>query len=323
MKITTVSLNPAIDQTVRVDGFRVDTINRGASIRFEAAGKGVNVASFLADSARLYGLDLHIAVTGFLGRDNAGIFEDLFARLGVDDRFVRIPGATRIGVKLVDETAQQTTDINLPGLSPTQEAIDLLERTLLSLAFDCDLFVLTGSLPPGLSLDYYAQLIRMLKAPGRRVMLDTSGTALSAGFLSQPSIIKLNLTELSELSGRTLEEPPAVAAAARRLLVQRAVSQNPLEMVIVSMDPRGALFVTPGASLHAIPPAVTLRTTVGAGDALVAGLLVGQARGLDLTTCACLATAFSLLTITTGSRQLRDVQALAKFANQVQVQVLE
>src|SRR5438477_11391870 len=108
MKIATVTLNPAIDQTVRADGFRPNMVNRAQAMQFDAGGKGVNVASFLADAG------YEVTVTGLLGQDNADIFEQLFADKRIDDRFVRIPGRTRIGVKIVDEAGQQTTDINKP-----------------------------------------------------------------------------------------------------------------------------------------------------------------------------------------------------------------
>src|SRR5947209_19016363 len=103
MKIATVTLNPAIDQTVRVDSFRPNTVNRALAISFDASGKGGNVASFFAD----YGHDT--AVTGYLGQENADIFEQLFASKGIDDSFVGIPANTRITVKVVDEANQQTT----------------------------------------------------------------------------------------------------------------------------------------------------------------------------------------------------------------------
>src|SRR5215471_13025014 len=101
MKIATVTLNPAIDQTVRVDHFQTNTVNRGQMMQFDAGGKGVNVASFLADYGHA------TAVTGFLGQENADVFEQLFARKRIEDHFVRIPGSTRIGVKIVDEANQQ------------------------------------------------------------------------------------------------------------------------------------------------------------------------------------------------------------------------
>ena len=132
MRIATVTLNPAIDMTVRVDGFQTNTVNRGQTMQFDAGGKGVNVASFLAD----YGHTT--AVTGFLGQENADIFEKLFANKRIDDRFVRTPGRTRIGVKIVDEANQKTTDINMPGLLPTTEAMNTLLETIERLAASYD-----------------------------------------------------------------------------------------------------------------------------------------------------------------------------------------
>src|SRR5579862_6335098 len=100
MKIATVTLNPAIDQTVKVDNFRPNSVNRAQAIKFDASGKGVNVASFLAD----YGHD--VAVTGYLGLANSEIFEQFFAAKGITDYFVHVPGNTRINVKVVDELNQ-------------------------------------------------------------------------------------------------------------------------------------------------------------------------------------------------------------------------
>src|SRR6266852_1452581 len=150
MRIATVTLNPAIDMTVRVDGFHTNTVNRGQTMHFDAGGKGVNVASFLADYGHA------TAVTGFLGQENADLFEQLFAHKRIDDRFVRIPGRTRIGVKIVDEANQQTTDINMPGLSPPAEAVDTLFKTIERLTASCDWFVLSGTLPPGVRTTTYA-----------------------------------------------------------------------------------------------------------------------------------------------------------------------
>ena len=169
MKIATVTLNPAIDQTVRVDNFRSNRVNRAQEIRFDASGKGVNVASFLAD----YGYD--IAVTGYLGQANVDIFEQFFASKGIDDCFVRIPGNTRINVKVVDEVNQQTTDINMPGQAPPQEAMNTLLETIEQLANSCEWFVLSGSLPPHVPTTIYATIIAQLKRQKKRIILDTSG----------------------------------------------------------------------------------------------------------------------------------------------------
>src|SRR6202035_3820366 len=169
MKIATLTLNPAIDQTVKVDNFRLNEVNRGQAISFDASGKGVNVASFLTD----YGYDT--VVTGYLGEENSDIFEQFFASKGMEDCFVRIPGNTRINVKVVDEVNQQTTDINMPGQPPPQESMSTLYTTIEHLANSCDWFVLSGSLPPAVPGMIYATIIAQLKQQKKRIILDTSG----------------------------------------------------------------------------------------------------------------------------------------------------
>src|SRR5258707_3615068 len=193
MKIATVTLNPAIDQTVRVDSFRPNTVNRALAISFDASGKGVNVASFLAD----YGHDT--AVTGYLGQENADIFEQFFASKGIDDCFVRIPGNTRINVKVVDEVNQQTTDINMPGETPPQEAMNTLLQTIEQLTNSCDWFVLSGSLPPHVPATIYATIITQLKQQKKQIILDTSGEALREG-IQAGQILGLSLADCRRLA---------------------------------------------------------------------------------------------------------------------------
>ena len=151
MDIITVTLNPAIDQFVTVANFQANKVNRGQSIRLNPGGKGVNVASYLADSG------LKVTVTGFLGHNNAEIFEKMFSRKKITDCFIRIPGQTRIGVKIIDPLEQVTTDINLPGLIPKPEELDKLLGMINHLADQNNNrgFVLSGNLPPGVPTDIY------------------------------------------------------------------------------------------------------------------------------------------------------------------------
>ncbi|HNB52190.1 MAG TPA: PfkB family carbohydrate kinase, partial [Anaerolineales bacterium] len=128
MKIATVTLNPAIDQTVKVVNFQPNAVNRSHDMQFDAGGKGVNVASFLAD----YGCK--VAVTGFLGADNPRIFESLFLKKGIADHFIRIPGRTRTNIKIVDEQSQETTDINMAGEAPSAQALEALLHVIENLA---------------------------------------------------------------------------------------------------------------------------------------------------------------------------------------------
>ena len=307
MKIATVTLNPAIDQTVRADHFRSNTVNYAQAMQWDAGGKGVNVASFLAD------FGFTPTVTGFLGQDNADLFEQFFASKRIDDQFVRIPGRTRTGVKIVDEANQQTTDINMPGLSPPAEAMDTLFKTIEQLTASCDWFVLSGTLPPGIPTTTYATLIAHLKGHGKQMLLDTSKDALREGVLAGPTILKPNSDELQQLTGQSLTDEAALEHAARQLL------GGGIQLVVVSMGERGAMFVDPTTTLIAVPPKVMVKSTVGAGDAMVAGLIAGQVQGVSLPECARLATAFSLGTITRVGSHLPAREVLQAYVEQVSV----
>lgn len=309
--IATVTLNPAIDQTVFVDDLRVGSVNRGTASAVHAGGKGVNVAAVLAD----YGLP--VTATGLLGGDNPTLFEELFARKGIRDEFIRIPGATRTAIKLVDRKAGQITEINLPGLTPDPTALDHLRDRLETLSATCRWIVLAGNLPPGVPVDWYATTIRRLRAHGCRVALDTSHAALAAGVRAGPTLIKPNLEELSHLTGTALVELPAIAAAGRALLA------HGIELVVVSLGVRGALLIDRQHTLLATPPAVNVVSTVGAGDALLAGLIAGQVAQLDLAACARLGTAFALAVITRVDAHLPDPATLEAYQAQVSVHALE
>lgn len=276
--VVTVTLNPAIDQTLAIPGFAVGQVNRVAECRCDAGGKGVNVASFLAD------LGVEVTATGFLGSDNAVPFESLFRRKRIEDRFVRIAGSTRVGIKIVD--GHRTTDINFPGLSPSADDLADLSGRIAELAVPGRWFVLSGSVPPGVPSGIYAGLIDSIHGRGGYVALDTSGPALREALASRPDLVKPNVDELSEIVGhRPLDWP----AAARALGVPR---------VVISMGGDGAVFVDGAQSLVARPPGVPVRSTVGAGDAMVAGLVYGMIHGLPLEEAARFATASGAYAVT-------------------------
>lgn len=277
--VATVTLNPAIDQTVQVDGFRVGEVNRVGEVRQNAGGKGVNVASALAD------LGAHVVATGLLGRENAGIFEELFRAKSIDDRFLRVDGATRVGLKIVDRSCHQVTEVNFPGMAPASRDLATLLATLKELARPGSWFALSGSLPPGVPVGIYADMVASIHERGGRVLLDTSGEPLRHALARRPDIVKPNQSELEQLTGTAMSGLEDVAKAASGLIAQGA------GLVAVSMGARGALFARGEERLLATPPAVAVQSTVGAGDTMVAGLLLASVLGHDLSDTARLATA--------------------------------
>jgi 1-phosphofructokinase len=305
VKVATVTLNPAIDRTVYVPDFLAGRVNRVEREQSDAGGKGVNVASVLSD------FGLTTAVTGFLGDDNSRIFEQLFERKNIEDRFVRISGSTRTGIKIIDEVHQETTDLNFPGQAPGEADIDQLFERVEALAAECDWFVLAGSIPTGVNPDMYRRLVEFIKSTGRWVALDTSGRALNLALPAAPTLIKPNIDELRELTGNLLNSRAKVVQAAQQLL------NRGIETVIISMGEQGALFVEGEQVVLARPPEVKVRSTVGAGDAMVSGMVAGKLQGLSLEECARLATAFSLSAITRVGSGLPSLEAVENFKQQV------
>jgi 1-phosphofructokinase len=310
LDVVTVALNPVVDWTVWIPGFEAGKVNRVEREQSDAGGKGVNVASFLA------GYGLRVAATGLRGRDNGQIFRAFLASRGIVDRFVEIPGATRTGVKIVDAARGQTTDINFPGLPPSAAALGALQGVLRDLTGECEWFVLTGRLPPGVSPAFYGEWIRVLEDAGKHAVLDTSGEALHLGVAQKPTLIKPNLEELSELAGRELRTEAEILAVVRELLA------HGIECIVVSMGARGALFARQGEAVSAVPPSVAVTSTAGAGDALLAGTIAGLLRGLSLPEIARLATAFAAGALTQVTHALPPQDVVHDLARQVMVTVL-
>jgi 1-phosphofructokinase family hexose kinase len=310
-RVATVTLNPAIDQTVSIPNFAAGKVNRVTNITSDPGGKGVNVASNLAD----FGVE--VSVTGFLGDENPVLFERLFLQKAIKDHFVRIAGSTRTGIKIINEIDQETTDINFPGQTPTNADIETLFQTVDRLADVNDWFVLAGSIPAGCPPGIYGDLVQLIKSKGKSVALDTSGEGLRLALSSLPTLVKPNIDELQELIGHPLPAQSEIINAAL-FWVEQGV-----ETVIVSMGADGAIFIEADEVVFAKPPSVTVKSTVGAGDAMVSGMVAGKAAGLSLVDCARLATAFSLNVITQVGSGISSLTEIKEYERQVVVQELD
>jgi 1-phosphofructokinase len=311
MNLFTLTLNVAVDQTISVDKLTPGAVHRARSVSHTAGGKGVNAAACLAD----WGLP--VAACGFLGRENAAFFESLLAEKRVEDRFVRVDGASRTNVKLVDR--DDTTDINLPGIEVGGAALAALDEILDDFAARGamlpGLAALSGSLPNGCPEDIYVRLVKKLIRDGFRVILDTSGPALRAALAAPilPFCIKPNRHELEEWAGRKLDGPGRVLEAARGL------RRSGIALVVVSLGREGALFVAEEGALLARAEAPNIVSTVGAGDAMVAGIAAALAEGVSLERVARLSTAFSLGKLGRAGPNLPDRETLEAFAGRVEL----
>jgi 1-phosphofructokinase len=286
--------------TVGLDAFEPGQVHRARSAVTHAGGKGVNVAACLAD----WGLD--VTASGFLGASNADAFEALFRAKNVNDGFLRLQGETRTNVKLA-EPGGRTTDINLPGLSFDPALLTRLNDRLLALS--PTLIVLSGSLPVGLPSTVWADLATDWEGRGTRVVLDVSGEPLMEA-LSRPILpfaVKPNRDELAAVMG-PIEDDAALLRQAR------ALHAKGIPLVVVSLGSEGAVFVSSEGALYAAPLKVGALSSVGAGDAMVAGLCAALVEEAGLERLARLSTAFAggkLRKVGPHLPPKQDIEALA------------
>lgn len=206
------------------------------------------------------------------------------------DGFCRVPGTNRTNIKISDQSDGQTTDINLPGITAAPADLDAVCERVDAVA-DVAGIALCGSLAGGLPADTYVRLLARLNRRGARTLLDTSGAplthALAAPREALPTAIKPNRHELELWAGRPLPALQDVVDAARGIHA-RGVAQ-----VIVSLGEQGALFVTGEGIWQASLPPVRAASTVGAGDAMVAGVLAGWHAGASTEETVRLSVAFA------------------------------
>ncbi|WP_448694711.1 1-phosphofructokinase [Pseudomonas moraviensis] len=308
-KILTLTLNPALDLTVELSRLDAGQVNRSDEMHTHAAGKGVNVAQVLAD------LGHQLTVSGFLGEDNLQAFETLFAKRGFVDAFIRVPGETRSNIKVAEQDGR-ITDINGPGPVVDANAQQALLDRLLQIAPGHDAVVVAGSLPRGVTAQWLCELIDKLNALGLKVALDSSGEALRAALQASPWLIKPNTEELAHALGCEVVSPIAEAQAAARLHAQG------IEHVVISHGADGVNWFSVGSALHASPPKVSVASTVGAGDSLLAGMLHGLLSADTPEQTLRTATAIAAMAVTQIGFGINDPAQLAQLEQGVRVRPL-
>jgi 1-phosphofructokinase len=264
--IVTLTPNPSLDRTVEIPQLRRGEVHRATGGRVDPGGKGVNVARALAanDVAT-------VAVLPSGGAEGAQLAA-LLAPFGVQTVPVPVTGTVRSNITVVEPDGT-TTKLNEPGpeLSPDEAAA--VERTVVDLGRRASWVVGAGSLPRGLGNDFYARLVRALRECDTQVCIDASGPPLASAVDAGPDLIKPNAEELAELVGRPLKRFADVVDAAAE------VRKRGVATVLVSLGGDGALLVNADEVLHGWAPPVRVRSTVGAGDATLAGYLAGGGRG--------------------------------------------
>ncbi|ASK62233.1 tagatose-6-phosphate kinase [Virgibacillus phasianinus] len=260
--ILTVTLNPAVDISYKLEKFNLDTVNRVQDISKTAGGKGLNVTRVLEQ------LGEEVAATGFLG---GGLGDFIRTDLsGIQDYFVTIEGETRNCIAVIHEGKQTEILESGPVISGSEG--ELFLASFSEYVQKVDIITISGSLPRGLPDDFYEKVIRA--AGDTPVLLDTKGELLKKTLKSKPYVIKPNVDELGDLLGRAItDEQDIVAALGSEIFAD-------IPWVVVTNGADGAVVKHNDAVYQATIPQVKAVNPVGSGDAVLAGFAAGLSRGL-------------------------------------------
>ena len=268
-KIVTLTLNPAIDKSTTVPAILPDKKLRCTQPKFEPGGGGVNV------SRALQKLGGHSTAVYLAGSYSGKHFQQLLQIENIDSCIIDIEGHTRENLIVMDSGANLQYRFGMPGpLVQEHEWKKTLDVLLESDGIEY--VIASGSLPDGVPLDYYGRLAFIAKKKGFRLIVDTSREPLKQAANEGVFMIKPNLGELSNLLGvEELHEEDALNAA------KEIINEGGSEVVVISMGASGAMLVTKDAHFRSSSPAVKRRSTVGAGDSMVAGMVMAMSSGYN------------------------------------------
>lgn len=266
--IVTVTLNPAIDRTLEVPGFRIGGHQPGRLVSRTPAGKGINVSRALAQ------LGVSNTALGFVGLEESELYETFLESCGVRSQLLSVPGRTRENITLIDPTSHVESHIRDVGFSIGETELVRLRKKLKLLCGPGVLVIFSGSCPPGLKPAHLLELVGVCIESGGQVAVDTSGTHVSAIRNVPLWLAKPNRQELGELVGQPMQDDASILDVGRQL-------SKTFRALIVSCGAAGGyLFIDGSAMLGQVT--VDLKrvvNTVGCGDCLLAGFVAGQVQG--------------------------------------------
>jgi 1-phosphofructokinase len=209
------------------------------------------------------------AATGFLFEENGKIISDALSNDHVEDHGIHLPGHVRVNIKVYEQDKAVVTELNEKGNTISPHAFEQLEAKIEELSRRSSYMVFSGSVSPGMQSDTYQKLIGILWRSQCKAVLDADGDLLKMGILAKPFLIKPNLFELELLVGRKMDNLEDIRKVCGELI------ETGIGIVAVSLGAGGALIVDKHAAFYAPALDIPVKSTVGAGDSMVAGLLLG------------------------------------------------
>ncbi len=304
-KIITLTVNPAIDKSTTVAGIKPNSKLRCADPIYEAGGGGINVSRVLNE---LGGTSLCMYMSGGTTGNH---LRDMLVELDILQQVIPTEGWVRENLSVTDTTNNQQYRFGMPGPivneSEWKNTLEQLEAVL----SEGDFLVASGSLCPGMPIDFFAQVSRTAQKKKAKYILDTSGEALLKGAQAGVYLLKPNLGELASLCG-----VKTISFLELESIAKTFLENNPCEVLVVSLGAQGALMVTKNTLEYIAAPIVYQKSTIGAGDSMVAGMVLGLAQGKSFPEMAKYGVACGAAATMTSGTQLckkKDVEELNKW----------
>ncbi|MBX4267479.1 1-phosphofructokinase [Clostridium estertheticum] len=301
--IVTVTLNPAIDKTIEIDDFKIGNVNRISSTRIDVGGKGINVSKVIKE------LQYKSLALGFVGGSSGNQIKDYLNDSNINNDFLSVNGETRTNIKIFDKVNNTHTDINENGPSVTVDDITNIKGKIMQHCDEKSLVILSGSVPIGASSSIYGDIIKDIKSKGGRVILDADGDMLMQGIKAGPYIVKPNVEELEKAFGISIDGEEKVIETAKKIL------KYGVKFVVISQGSEGSLVISSDKIAKVVGLKVEVKSTVGAGDSMVAAMAVGIQNnyGFEETMkLACATSAANVMTEGTQTGRLIDIEKLKK-----------
>lgn len=309
--IYTLTLNPAVDRELTVPAIEYDSVLRASESRVDFGGKGFNVSRLLK------GLGAESTAVGFLGGKAGEILQDGLKSLGIGAEFVWVPGETRTNISIVTQSGGHYIKVNEKGPQVDSAKQQELLDKIAALAQPGDWWVLAGSLPPGVSDDFYARIVAVLNEHGSLTLLDTTGESLRLGCAQKPYLVKPNAEEARALTKMPVDSLAEIAAVAAE--IRRMGAQN----VVISMGKAGALLQTAEDTWLTHSPKIREKNPIGAGDSMVGGLVWALTRGLGLKESLGWGVASGAATASLSGTEVGTQKMIEKLLGQVEYERLE
>lgn len=266
--IVTITMNPALDKSTKVDKLAPEKKMRCAEMITEAGGGGINVSKAIK---KLGGESLAIFPSGGM---NGKKIEEYLSAQGISFRTIPIKEETRENIVISETETNAQFRFVMPGADIGQDCASACLEMLEKMKPVPTYIVASGSLPPGLTGQFFSDLARLSKKLKARYIIDTSGEPLQMAAKEGVFLLKPNLGELSALVGKEQLELNEVDDAAVDI-----IKRGSCEVIVVSLGPSGAILATKDGCEHIPSPTVKKQSTVGAGDSMVAGMVYMLSQG--------------------------------------------